>query len=290
MGDARSPMWFVAITCVANIALDLLFIGALGLGPAGAALGTTLSQALSVVLSVAVVRRRRMIPGLTRQDLRPSKPMLGAILRVGVPIAAQDGFIQISFLLITVFANLRGLNDAAAVGIVEKLIGFLFLVPSSMLSTVSALAAQNIGAGKHDRARLTLRYALMITVAYGAVCAVAMQFWAEGAVWLFAKDATVIAMGGQYMHSYAIDCIFAGIHFCFSGYFCAYGKSWISFLHNVLSVVLLRVPLAWLAAKYCTDSLFPMGLAAPAGSLLSIAICLIAFRLMTRRLRTKGAL
>ena len=283
MGDARSPMWFVAIACVANIALDLLFIGARGLGPAGAALGTTLSQALSVVLSVAVVRRRRMIPGLTRQDLRPSKPMLGAILRVGVPIAAQDGFIQISFLLITVFANQRGLNDAAAVGIVEKLIGFLFLVPSSMLSTVSALAAQNIGAGKHDRARLTLRYALMITVAYGAVCAVAMQFWAEGAVWLFAKDATVIAMGGQYMRSYAIDCIFAGLHFCFSGYFCARGRSEFSFLHNIISLCLARLPGAYLTSLWFPASLLPMGLATAAGSLVSVIICLIAYRIITRK-------
>lgn len=71
------------------------------------------------------------------------------ILKVGVPIAIQDGFIQVSFIIITIFANLRGLNDAAAVGIVEKLIGILFLVPSSLLSTVSALSAQNVGAGKH---------------------------------------------------------------------------------------------------------------------------------------------
>ena len=68
-----------------------------------------------------------------------------------IPVAMQDGLIQISFLIITVIANRRGLTDAAAVGVVEKFISFVFLVPSSMLSTVSALCAQNIGAGEEER-------------------------------------------------------------------------------------------------------------------------------------------
>ena len=152
MGDSKSPMIFIFIACLANIALDYLFIGALHLGPAGAALGTSLSQAISVAISLAVIVRRRTMP-LAKADLRPQKPVMDAILKIGVPISVQDGFIQISFIVITVIANRRGLTDAAAVGIVEKIIGFLFLVPSSMLSAVSALGAQNLGAGKPERAR-----------------------------------------------------------------------------------------------------------------------------------------
>lgn len=109
LGDSQSPMYFIAIACVANIVLDYVFIGGLGMGPIGAALGTTLAQTISVI------------------------------------------------------ANHRGLNDAAAVGVVEKLIGMIFIVPSSMLATVSALSAQNIGAGRHDRARKLLYYAILIT-------------------------------------------------------------------------------------------------------------------------------
>ena len=150
LGDSRSPLAFIAVACAANIALDYLFIGAWGLGPAGAALGTTLSQALSVVVALAAMLRRRSI-ALRRADLRPQRRVLRALLKIGLPVALQDGCIQIAFLLITVLANRRGLTDAAAVGIVEKIISFLFLVPSSMLSTVSALGAQNIGAGKHGR-------------------------------------------------------------------------------------------------------------------------------------------
>ena len=97
MGDSKSPMIFIFIACLANIALDYLFIGALHLGPAGAALGTSLSQAISVAISLAVIVRRRTMP-LAKADLRPQKPVMDAILKIGVPISVQDGFIQISFI------------------------------------------------------------------------------------------------------------------------------------------------------------------------------------------------
>lgn len=284
MGDSKSPMYFIAVACLFNIGLDYLFIGVMGLGTAGAALGTTLAQTISVILSFFVILRRKMIPGLCLADFKTQGDILGRIVKVGVPIAIQDGFVQIGFMVITVFANLRGLNDAAAVGIVEKLIGILFLVPSSMLSAVSALSAQNIGARKHDRARLTLRYAILIAASFGLIASVTMQFTAEAAVSLFTNQPEVILLGAQYMHSYVWDCIFAGIHFSFSGYFCAYGLSNISFLHNFLSIVCARIPLAYIASKYFTDSLFPMGIAAPAGSALSVVICMIALVWMNRHL------
>ena len=159
MGDTKSPMYFIAVACIANIALDYLFIGVFGFGAIGAALGTTLSQTISVIVSSIVILKQKTGITLSKKNFRPQKDTMTGLLKIGVPIAVQDGFIQIAFIIITVFANKRGLNDAAAVGIVEKVIGILFLIPSSMLQTVSALSAQNIGAGKHDRARLTLRYA-----------------------------------------------------------------------------------------------------------------------------------
>lgn len=283
MGDSKSPMYFVAIACVANIALDYLFIGGMGLGAAGAALGTTLSQTISVIVSLVMVVRQKAGIRLSVQNFKPHRNTMAGLLKIGIPIALQDGFIQISFLAITVFANMRGLNDAAAVGIVEKIIGILFLVPSSMLQTVSALCAQNIGAGRHDRARLTLRYAAAIAVIWGICAVTIMQLDAEPFIGLFADSTEVVRLGGQYMRGYVWDCLLAGIHFCFSGYFCAYGLSGMSFLHNSLSIICVRIPVSYLASRYFADTLFPMGLASTAGSALSVVICVVAFRWMERR-------
>lgn len=277
MGDSKSPMYFIAIACVINIILDYLFIGGMGLGPAGAALATTLSQTISVIVSLIVILKQKKGIVLSLKDFKPCKIIMGKLLKIGIPISMQDGFIQIAFIAITVFANIRGLNDAAAVGIVEKLICILFLVPSSMLQAVSALSAQNIGAGKHDRARLVLRYASFIAVTWGIVINTLVQFKAEQFIVLFSNSPEVILLGSQYMRGYIWDCIIAGIHFCFSGYFCAYGLSGISFMHNFLSIVCVRVPLSYFASKYFVDTLYPMGLASPAGSLLSIIICIGVF-------------
>ena len=283
MGDSKSPMYFIAIACAANIGLDYLFLGAWKMGAAGAALGTTLSQTISVVISLAVILRKNTGLSLKHSDFRPDRMMMGQILKIGFPVAVQDGCIQIAFLLITVIANHRGLDDAAAVGIVEKIISALFIVPFSMLATVSALSAQNIGAGKHKRASQTLRYATILATAYGIVITILMKLAVQPVMQLFTPDAAVVALGCQYMRGYIIDTIFAGIHFSFSGYFAAYGKSYIGFLHNMAAIVLLRVPGSYLASRMFPETLFPMGLAAPAGSLLSVVICLGAFFWMKRR-------
>ena len=282
LGDSKSPLYFVAVACAANILLDYLFMGALHMGPAGAALGTTLSQALSVAVSLFVILRRQTGITLRRSDLRPRRAVLGRLLKIGLPVALQDGFIQVSFLIISIIANRRGLSDAAAVGIVEKIIGFLFLVPSSMLSTVSALGAQNIGAGRQDRAVRTLRYAILIAAGFGLCAGLAVQWLAEPVVSLFTRDPAVITAGGQYIRGYIWDCLFAGIHFCFSGYFCACGRSELSFLHNILAIFLVRIPGVALASRLFAGTLFPMGLATVFGSVLSVAICL-GYRWLRRK-------
>ena len=266
LGDSKSPMYFIAVACAVNIALDYLFMGALHLGSAGAALGTTLSQAVSVAVSLIVIRKRH----------------------IGVPVALQDGLIQVAFIVITIIANQRGLTDAAAVGIVEKVISFLFLVPSSMLSTVSALGAQNIGAGKPERAVRTLGYACLLAAGFGLTVAAALQFVAEGIVGLFTTDSGAIAAGGQYLRGYIWDCLFAGLHFSFSGYFCACGKSALSFLHNIIAIALVRVPGVYLTSRLFPETLLPMGLATAAGSLLSVVICVVAFAALRRREAAHG--
>ena len=288
LGDSKSPMYFIAVACVANIILDYLFMGVFNLGPSGAALGTTLSQAVSVITALIFISKKDMGISFGKKDCVLKKDVFGQILRIGIPVALQDGFIQISFIVITVIANRRGLSDAAAVGIVEKIIGFLYLVPSSMLSTVSALCAQNIGAGKRDRADETLRYAMMITVVFGIIITVLIQFVSEQAVSLFTSDRDVIILGGQYIRGYILDIVFAGIHFCFSGYFCALGRSEFSFIHNTISIIFARIPGAYFTSKLFPHTLFPMGLATTAGSLVSVIICIGVFIYLRKKRAVKA--
>ncbi len=282
MGDSKSPMYFIAVSCVINILLDFLFMGALSMGPAGAALGTTLSQTASVIIAFIAMKKRGTGIKIKKTDLKCGETMK-KILSVGIPISLQDGFIQIAFIVITVFANRRGLNDAAAVGIVEKVISIFFLVPSTLLSAVSALAAQNLGAGKAERAKKTLRYAVFAGLIFGVAVSAITEFTAPGIVRVFGKDPAVIKHGAEYLRSYVWDSALAGVHFCFSGYFSALGKSKISFFHNIIAVVTARIPIAYFASVRYPDTLFPMGFAAPVGSAVSAVICVAAYIYLNKK-------
>ena len=282
LGDSRSPMYFIAVACVANIILDIVFIGMMDMGAAGAAFGTVLSQTLSVVVSLVMVRKRHTV-SVSKTDLKPRREEMKSVLKIGIPIALQDGFIQVSFIVITVIANMRGLTDAAAVGVVEKIIGALFLVPSSMLSAVSAIGAQNIGAHKMWRAKRTLWDSIVMAVGYGLVVSVVIQFVASDVVGIFTDDADVIKSGSEYLRSYIWDTGLAGIHFCFSGFFCACGVSIISFVHNIIAIITMRIPFSYLLSVNYPDSLFPMGIATPMGSLISVIVCIGFYIWMSRK-------
>ncbi|MGN1281895.1 MAG: MATE family efflux transporter [Succinivibrio sp.] len=277
LGDSKSPMYFIAVACLANIVLDYIFIGLFSLGALGAALGTTISQLISVMVALAYIHREQSLSRESYKYLRPRSGVILKILRIGFPIFVQDGFIQVAFIVITVIANMRGLVDAASVGIVEKIIGFIFLVPSSLLSTVSAMGAQNIGGGRTDRAKLTLRYAVVIAIIFGLSVSALTQFLSEDMVGLFTGDADVIASGGVYLQAYIFDCLFAGIAFSFSGYFCALGRSSLSFIHNLVSTVTMRVPGAYVASVLFPSTLLPMGIATVLGSVLSVVLCLLFY-------------
>ncbi len=274
MGDSKSPMYFIAIACVINIILDYVLIGFFKMDALGAALGTTLSQTISVIIAIIVIKQRKEGIRITKKDLKPQQRAMQAVLKIGIPVALQDGFIQVAFIIITIIANERGLNDAAAVGIVEKVIGILFLIPSAMLSTVSAISAQNLGAGKLNRAHQTLWNATYIAVGFGIIAVISIQFIAKQTIGLFTGEEQVIILGSQYLKGYVWDCIFAGIHFCFSGFFCACGLSILSFIHNSISIICVRIPCAYLASAKYADTLFPMGISSAAGSLISVFICI----------------
>lgn len=273
VGDSKRPMYFVAIACVVNIVLDFLFIGAFHMGAAGAALGTVFGQAVSSIIAFFVIQKVGLGFKISRKDIRLDKIIMSHILQVGAPISVQDGLIQVAFIVITVIANSCGLIASSSVGIVEKLIGFMFLVPSAFLSAISTITAQNMGAKKPQRATKALHYGLMITVCWGCLCALYCQVFPHTLVGLFTKDNAVLLAGCEYLRSYSFDTIFAAVHFCFSGYFCGDQKSIISFVHNIIAIILVRVPGAYFASRIFPATLYPMGWAAPIGSLLSAIIC-----------------
>ena len=281
----------IACACVCNIALDYLSMGALRLGPAGAALGTTLSQAISVLLALLAIRKRGLGLPLHRSDLGPDKAVSGDILKIGFPITCQDGLIQVAFIVITVIANQRGLTDAAAVGIVEKVISFLFLVPSSMLSTVSALGAQNIGAGKPERIKPVYRDCILTVLLIGVPMCALLYFFGQPLLGIYiAKDdpayASVIASGMVRVTYMGMTYFVCGIMETCCGMVRGLGRSWMPMVVTIFGACVLRI--IWIYTIFQTHhTLDVLYLSYPVSWVVTSAVHVLCFVLIYRRMMAR---
>lgn len=287
IGDSKTPLLTVAIACVINIVGDLVLVGVFHMGAAGAAIATVTAQAISVLVSLLLIRRKALPFSFSRSYLRFDPIYVGAILRVGIPIALQEMLVQFSFLFIQIVVNGMGVTQSAAVGVAEKAVGFLMLVGSAYMQSISAFVAQNNGAGQYDRSKKALFYGVETALAAGVVMG-ALAFFGGGTLAsLFSREAAVIAGAHEYLKAYAFDCIFTAIFFCYVGYFNGCGRTLFVMAQGVVGAFCVRVPAVFLLSRAADTSLFLIGLATPLSSLVQIFLCLGAYRYYQKKgLRT----
>ena len=284
IGDSQTPVRFVGIACVINVVLDFTLTGFFGLGAIGAAYATTFSQGISFLLALAHMKRGGFRFRITREDLKPEGRIMRRILKVGFPLAVQDALVHFSFLAISAIINTLGLVASAAVGVSEKLMGFVFLIPGAFGSAVATAVAQNLGAGKRERTTEALRWGVLYSVCCGVLVCLLCLTVPTMLIGIFSRDPEVIAAGATYISTYSIDCILTGFVFCINGYLNGNGQSMLCFAHSMAATFLVRIPMTWLLSKISSGmNLLPMGFAAPAASLLSILICLICLGRMRRK-------
>ena len=283
LGDSKSALYFLMISSVLNIGGDLFFVQVLNWGSNGCALSTVVSEALCCVLCVLYIRWKVPILQLGRRWLVFDGKLLRKTVSYGWASAMQQATVQLGKIAVQAIVNTMGVNAMAAFTAASRIDDFAYTPQQNIGHAMTTLMAQNRGAGKHDRVDAILRYAIGIGLTFGLIVAVAVQFIAPSVVRPFTSDEAVVLAGVSYIRGYIFDCLFAGVQFSFSGYFCAYGKSGLSFLHNTLSILLVRVPGAYLASKFFPQTLLPMGLASACGSLFSILVCVIAYHWLKRQ-------
>lgn len=287
IGDSKMPLITVAIACVLNIAGDLFFVAGLHMGVAGAALATVLAQAVSVILSFLIIRRRPLPFAFSRKTLGFNGRIIGRILFLGAPIALQDLLVSISFLVILAIVNSLGLIASAGVGVAEKLCAFIMLVPSAYMQSMSAFVAQNIGAGQPKRAKTALFYGILSSLAAGVVMAYVSFFHGDLLAGLFARETDVIFAASDYLKAYSIDCLLTSFLFCFMGYFNGCGKTFFVMLQGIVGAFCVRIPVSYLISRVTGVSLFCIGLATPASTVVQILLCLGYLMLLNRKERVR---
>lgn len=283
VGNANLPFIFVGIACVVNIIGDLLLVGVFHLDVAGAAIATVAAQLVSVIASLAVLKRQSLPISFSRLQCRIFGSELRMILNVGVPIALQEAMVQISFLVINSIVNNMGLMPSAGYGVAQKIVSFIMLVPSSVMQTVSAFVAQNIGAGKKERARKGY-FTAMITGCCVGVVIFFIGFLGGGMISsLFTNDAGVIAQSADYLKGFSAECILTCILFSSIGYLNGCGKSIPVMVQGISSAFCIRIPVSVFMSKLPDTSLMLVGFATPITTIYGIIFFVICMMWMRKK-------
>ena len=263
LGDSKSPLLFVLVACVVNILLDFLFVKYVGLGAGGTALATVLSQGVSMAIGIGYLKRKRFLFDFKPASFRIDPAMAKELARVGIPISFQELMVRISFLYLTAVMNHCGVYAAAVVGIGSKYDVFSMLSATSIANALAAITAQNMGAGKPERARKSLWYGL----SFALLAACAFWTWAqvspETMIALFSEDSGVIAAGVPFFRACSYDYIMVAFVFCLNGYLNGRAKTLWTMVSCTFGALCLRIPLVWFVSGHFSQDLGMLGTVAP---------------------------
>ena len=282
LGDSRTPLLFVAIACIANIAGDYILVALARLGAAGAALATIGAQAVSVIFSLCIIGKKLPFP-VRKEHFRFRPQLAVSILKLGLPVAVLRMCTEISYLVILGFVNIRGEIASSGVGIAEKLVMFILLIPTAYMSSVSAFVAQNMGAGQSRRAKRALWAAVASAGTFGGIMAYLSFFHGDLLSLLFTGDPQVIAASAEFLRATAIECFVLSLSYCFDGYFNGLGKTALVMVRGVSAALLVRIPWAYFASIRPGSTLFQIGLSTAMAAVFMLLFCCIEYSVRAYR-------
>lgn len=282
LGDSRSPLLFVLVACLVNVAGDLVLVAGLHLDAAGAALATVLAQAVSVGCALAILRRKKLPFTFRKSDVRLNE-QCRRFLAIGLPLALQEFLTQLSFLALCAFVNRLGLAASSGYGIASKIVSFVMLVPSALMQSMASFVAQNIGAGNVKRAKKSMFTGIAVGVAFGIVMFALVLRKGDVLAGLFSTDAEVVRRGFEYLRGFAPETIVTAVLFSMVGYFNGSNRTLWVMIQGLIQTLLVRLPLAYYMSIQPNASLTKIGMSAPVATVVGIVLNIGCFLYLNRR-------
>ena len=282
LGDSRSPLLFVLVACLVNVAGDLVLVAGLHLDAAGAALATVLAQAVSVVCALAILRRKKLPFTFRKSDVRLNE-QCRRFLAIGLPLALQEFLTQLSFLALCAFVNRLGLAASSGYGVASKIVSFVMLVPSALMQSMASFVAQNIGAGNVKRAKKSMLTGIAVGVAFGIVMFALVLLKGDVLAGLFSTDAEVVRRGFEYLRGFAPETIVTAVLFSMVGYFNGSNQTLWVMIQGLIQTLLVRLPLAYYMSIQPNASLTKIGISAPVATVVGIVLNIGCFLYLNRR-------
>lgn len=280
MGNSKLPLLFVSIACGVNIVLDLLLVAYFDMRALGAALATVFSQALSMILCIIFLKRRDFVFDFKLRSFRFHKEQLQKLLQVGIPTSVQNTITHISFIVLTAMVNSIGTAAAvgaaasAGVGAVAKFNSFAILPAIAVGNSVSAMSAQNIGAGEEKRAVQTMKIGIVLAFAMTIIMFFIAMFFPEPILQIFGNDPDMIREGTAYMRAFKFDYLLVPFLFCLNGLFIGSGHSTFSLFNGALTSLIIRIPMSFFFGMTLAQGVFGVGLGGPLATAVGCLVCI----------------
>lgn len=282
LGDSKSPLIFVAVACVVNIAGDLVLVAGFHLDAAGAAIATVLAQAVSVVFALLLLFKRKLPFTIKKNDFKINEHCKRA-LKTGLPLALQECLTQISFLALCAFVNKLGLEASSGYGVACKLVNFAMLIPSALMQSTASFISQNVGAGNEKRAKKTMFTGIGVGLTIGCIVFIFIMFKGNILTGIFTTDEVVIQKGYNYLRGFASETIVTAVLFSMIGYFNGHDKTVWVMIQGLIQTLLVRLPLAYYMSIQPDASLTKIGFAAPVATMFGIVLNMIFYIYCNRK-------
>lgn len=271
LGDSRSPLLFVLVACIVNVAGDLLLVAGFGMDAAGAAIATVLAQAVSVLLAVALLLKKTLPFSFAKTDFR-FNPQCKKFLAIGLPLALQEFLTQLSFLALCAFVNRLGLTASSGYGVASKIVNFAMLIPSALMQSMASFIAQNIGAGDQKRAKRAMFTGIGVGLVFGCAVFALVLLKGDALAGIFSSDAEVVQKGFEYLKGFAPETIVTAVLFSMVGYFNGNNQTLWVMVQGIVQTLLVRLPLSYYMSIQPDASLTRIGLAAPLSTTVGIVL------------------
>jgi putative MATE family efflux protein len=284
LGNSKLPLIFVCIACVVNIVGDLVLVAGLKMNVAGAAIATIGAQAVSVILSLVIIRRTKVPFSFSVRDIRFHADT-HRILKVGVPLAMQELLTSLGMLAMCAFVNRIGLDASSGYGVAQKIQTFVLLVPMSIMQCMAPFVSQNVGAKREDRAKRAMLCGIAIGAVVGLTVAVLVFFFGDYLAKLFTTDGAVITRAFEYLRGFAPEAFVTCILFSFLGYFNGHAKTVFVMWESLARTFLARLPIAYIMSIQPGISLTWVALAGPISTTCGIVVCLVYYAHLRREIK-----
>lgn len=241
VGDSRHPLYYLIISAITNVVLDILFVGVLGFGIGGAAVATTISQFISAILSFVKLMRVDGVHRVHIKQIRINRSMLGSILRLGIPTGVQNSVIGFANVIVQSNINKFGSVAMAGCGSYSKLEGFAFLPITSFSVALTTFISQNLGAKEYGRVKKGARFGILTGVLLAEAVGVLLWIFAPILIRFFNNQPDVIEFGVMQTRTEALFFCLLSLSHCLAGILRGAGKSTVPMIVMLVCWCAIRI-------------------------------------------------